>query len=526
MQAELLEFLLIAVSTFVSEDLTCIATGLAAANSRSLAIGIAACTTGIFAGDLLLFAAGRMGRPALTKLPLRLFVSAGAVDRAAAWFQQKGRSAILISRFVPGLRLPTYVAAGVVGMPIGSFLPWFALGALLWTPLLVLASHFFGAKLTQFAGNQTPLLLGVTALSFYAVLRLTLQISTWRGRRILIGWILRRRWEYWPSWAAYVPIVAYCVYLALRFRGPFLFTCCNPGIPASGVIGESKAQILSGLGSPPAARFILLSGLDDPDSRVRRALQLAADGGWPVVVKPDRGQRGQGVVIARNAVQLTEALQTKDDLIVQEYAAGLEFGIFYVRRPSDETGSIISITRKILPEITGDGRNTVEELILADRRAVAMWEHYCRMNAEKLSSVLQAGERMRLVELGTHSRGAVFLDGSHLLTPDLLNAVERISRRFAGFYLGRFDIKCPDEESLKQGKNLCVLELNGATSEPTHIYDPRLSIIAAYRSMFQQWRLEYEIGSENRARGAVPLTARQLIRLLHTGRPESPASLL
>lgn len=520
MQAELLEFLLIALSTFVSEDLTCIATGLAADSPSSLLRGIAACTVGIFVGDLLLFAAGHMGRPALSKAPLRFFVSAEAVDRAAAWFELKGRSAILISRFVPGLRLPTYVAAGIVRMPLRRFLPWFALGAVLWTPLLVLASFFLGSKLTMIAGKQAPLLLGLASLGLYAVLRLTLQAATWRGRRILAGWFLRRRWEYWPSWAAYIPVVVYCMYLAFRFRGPFLFTCCNPGIPASGVIGESKSQILSCLAGPETARFMLLRESDSYADRISAGLRLAGDWGWPLVVKPDRGQRGSGVLIARTVSQLEDALKDQGDLIVQQYAGGLEFGIFYVRRPSEARGRIISITRKILPEIEGNGRNTLEELILADRRAVALWRHYCRVNAAQLNRILEPKELMRLVELGTHSRGAVFLDGSYLLTPALLNAVEQISRRFDGFYLGRFDIKVPDEESLKRGENLKVLELNGATSEPTHIYDPNVSLFAAYRAMFEQWRLEYQIGSENRMRGAVPLTAGQLIRLLRTGRPE------
>ena len=130
---------------------------------------------------------------------------------------------------------------------------------------------------------------------------------------------------------------------------------------------------------------------------------------------------------------------------------------------------------------------------------------------------------MRLVEIGTHSRGAIFLNGMHLLTPELLLAVDTISKRFNGFFIGRYDIKCPDEESFKAGRNLRVLELNGATSEPTHIYDPSVSVIAAYRAMFEQWRLEYEIGSENRSRGARPLSALELIRLLRTGRPPAAA---
>lgn len=515
MRADALEFIAIALATFISEDLTCIATGMAAAAGHSLPLGIVACTTGIFIGDLLLFALGRLGRPALQKAPLRFLVSADAIDRATAWFSQRGKSAILLSRFIPGLRLPTYVAAGIVHMPLVHFLPWFALGALLWTPLLVISSFFAGAKLTGFAGDRAPLLLGLTAILLYGLLRVALQMATWKGRRILAGWLLRWRWEYWPSWAAYIPVVLYCMFLAVKFRGAFLFTCCNPGIPASGITGESKSDILARLESPQTARFELLT----PEKR-SRVLELAEEWGWPIVLKPDRGQRGSGVMIVRSAAKLPVTLDTSE-LIAQEYIEGPEFGIFYARRPSEQNGRILSITRKILPELKGNGKSTIEELILADSRAVALWAQVCRANQERLHLIPAPGERIRLVELGTHSRGAIFLDGMHLWTPELSAAVDHISKRFKGFFIGRYDIRCPDEESLQRGKHLRILELNGATSEPTHIYDPSVSIVAAYRAMFEQWRCEYQIGNENRRLGARPLSARQLIRLLRTGRPES-----
>lgn len=529
MPADLAQFLLIASLTFASEDLTCISTGLAAAaGETSLLLGISACTAGIFAGDLLLFAAGRLGRPALFRAPLRFFVSPQAVDRAAAWFARKGKSAILISRFVPGLRLPTYVAAGVAGMPLSHFLPWFALGAALWTPLLVLASFYSGHSLG--AAARTPWILGASAIGIFFLLRLTLQLSTWRGRMEVKGWLLRWRWEYWPSWAVYPPVAAYCVYLAVRFRGAFLFTCCNPGIAASGITGESKAEILTQL-KDASARFILLPRSLKASERTARVREAAFSWGWPLVIKPDQGERGLGVRIVRNDSELERALEADSqsrqkrttDLIVQEFISGLEFGVFYVRRPSEDTGRIISITRKILPEVKGDGKKTLEELILADPRAVALAPGYFRANQHRLDYVPLPQERVRLVEIGTHSRGAVFLNGMHLYTPELLSAVDCISKQFRGFFLGRYDIKCPDEESFKAGRNLRVLELNGATSEPTHIYDPSVSVLAAYRSLFAQWRLEYEIGSENRSRGARPLRALELIRLLRTGEPPARA---
>jgi len=46
-----------------------------------------------------------------------------------------------------------------------------------------------------------------------------------------------------------------------------------------------------------------------------------------------------------------------------------------------------------------------------------------------------------------------------------------------------------------------IVELNGVTSEATHIYDPKLSLFGAYRVLFEQWRIAFEIGYLNRTRG-------------------------
>ncbi|HKZ01038.1 MAG TPA: hypothetical protein VJ180_02305, partial [Pyrinomonadaceae bacterium] len=57
-------------------------------------------------------------------------------------------------------------------------------------------------------------------------------------------------------------------------------------------------------------------------------------------------------------------------------------------------------------------------------------------------------------------------------------------------------------------------ELNGVTSEATSIYDPQNSPFAAYRVLFTQWRIAFEIGAENRRLGAKPASLLQLGRLV------------
>ncbi|MEC8495357.1 MAG: hypothetical protein VXZ39_10560, partial [Planctomycetota bacterium] len=132
----------------------------------------------------------------------------------------------------------------------------------------------------------------------------------------------------------------------------------------------------------------------------------------------------------------------------------------------------------------------------------AMHATYLEELAGRAGDVPAPGEVVRLVEVGTHARGAIFLDGEHLVTPELEAAVERIAARYEGFHFGRFDVRAPSAAHLARGEGLAVIELNGVTSEATHVYDPKHSIFAAYRILFSQWEVAYAIGAANAAAGA------------------------
>ncbi len=505
--------LLLALGTLVSEDLSCIAAGLLVADGRlGFVAATGACFVGIFVGDLALFALGRLvGRPALAARPLRWFVSESAVERASRWFERKGIAVIFLSRFTPGLRLPTYVAAGLLRTPLGLFAGFFAVAGLLWTPLLVGVAAFAGEALAERIGSlgasELPWVLGlvVLLLQLYRILPLTL---THAGRRRLRGgWIRLTHWEFWPPLVTYPPVLLWILWLAVRHRSLCVVTAANPGIPASGVVGESKSLILDALDpdAPEIAGHILLSASASPTEREAAAVQFMERFGpdFPVVVKPDAGQRGSGVRMAPDAETLRRwAREVSHDAIIQERVDGPEFGVFYARSPGATEGEVLGVTVKLLPSVTGDGARTVEALLLEDDRACAMHRVYMEELGARAEDIPGAGLRVPLVKVGTHSRGAIFLDGAHLITPALRQTMNRIASRFHGFHLGRFDVRAPSAEALSRGEGLGVIELNGLTSEPTEIYDPAIPLRTAYRKLFEQWRLAFEIGEANVARGA------------------------
>lgn len=521
--------MLIIVGTLISEDLTTIAVGVLVGQQKiGFAFGTIACLLGIFIGDLMLYASGRwLGRAALSRAPLKWMIKQEAVDRSSEWFIKRGALIITISRFVPGMRLPTYFVAGLLKTSFGYFAGYFALAALIWTPLLTGLSAWLGAEAVKHALLDHPFglaLLVIACVMLYASVRFAIRLASWRQRRLLIGKLRKlTRWEFWPLWAVYPPVILYVLYLGLKHRCLTLFTCANPGIPASGFVGESKSQILSELSANENAipRWTLLKPCNDEATEVKsrinqaRAFMHEHSLGFPIVIKPDVGQRGADVVIAKSETELCECLKRNlSALILQAYVSGPEFGVFYVRFPDETRGRIFSITEKVLPHVSGDSQSTLETLILRDDRAVCLAQRYSNNLRARLSEVIPRGESVMLAEIGSHCRGAIFLDGRELCTPELEAVIEKLIQPFEGFYFGRFDLRAASREDFKQGRHLKVIELNGVTSEATHIYDPQHSLFEGWRVLCSQWRLAFEIGAQNRLRGDQPVGIWKLIRLV------------
>jgi hypothetical protein len=369
------------------------------------------------------------------------------------------------------------------------------------------------------AFRQLPVKLLLVGAGIFLIVGLSRKLATYRGRRAIVRrWKRLYRWEFWPPYLFYPPVILYIAYLGIRFHSWTLFTAANPAIVAGGFVGESKYEILMHLrdANPWLPAFTLLAS-EEIAQRVAHAEEFMQTHGlhFPVVVKPDAGQRGSGVSITRSSEQLRDYLTSASyPVILQEYIPGEEFGVFYYRYPGAEHGRVFSVTEKRMPVLLGDGRRSLEDLVLADDRAVCMAEFYLRKNSERTQNVPAAGEAVQLVEIGTHCRGAIFLDGGEAITPALEETIDRIARRFDGFFFGRFDIRVPSRQDLMAGRNMKIIELNGVTSEATHIYDPKLSLFDAYRVLFRQWRIAFEIGDLNRARGTHPTPVRALFEAI------------
>lgn len=518
-----LQLAVIILATFASEDLTCIAVGLLiGSNQLDALIGLGGCFLGIFVGDLGLWLIGYLAGMGLLQLSLVGRVS--PPQRRAGprrWLDERGATALVAARFLPGARLPLYLASGFLGLSLRRFAYWTFVAALLWVPTVVLLAALLGETVVRPAvfllGSGWPAVL-LAALALFLAVRVGTLACTATGRRKIVARVARLwRWEFWPSWLFYLPVLPWLAYLSVRYRGVLTWTAANPGIPQGGVVGESKQAILAQL--PPA--WVVPSFLVPPGeagARLAQVRQAVEERGWsfPLILKPDAAQRGAGVRRVRDLVDVDKYLRAQPGaVLVQTYHPGpFEAGIFYYRLPGEENGHIFSVTDKVFPVLTGDGRSTLEELIWRHSRyRMQAGTFLARHDAER-DRVLAAGERFALALAGNHCQGTMFRDGSHLMTLELERAVNAIARHFPGFNIGRFDVRYTDADAFKAGRDFAVVELNGATSESTNLYDPSWSLPAAYRTLFRQWSLLYRIGDANRQRGHVPTALPELLRLV------------
>jgi hypothetical protein len=149
-------------------------------------------------------------------------------------------------------------------------------------------------------------------------------------------------------------------------------------------------------------------------------------------------------------------------------------------------------------------------LIWNDPRARLVAEKYLSRFAARQNEIIPAGQPLKLVEAGNHAQGCIFRDGFHFCTPALVHRIDDISQKINGFFIGRYDLRFENEDDLRAGKNFQIIELNGAASEASSIYDSRYSLFNAYRVLFKQWDLVYAIGAANRQRGCAPIKLRQV----------------
>jgi hypothetical protein len=319
-------------------------------------------------------------------------------------------------------------------------------------------------------------------------------------------------WKGFPFWVFHLPIVPYIIYLALRSRSLLFFTACNPIIHHNHS-GQrpSKNFILSHLDPKYLPKNITVERGQLIDEVSRQLSEADLD--YPLVAKPDRGERGVGVVKVECAEELAAYLrETTENVLIQEWIDWpIEMGVLYCRYPNQERGRVTSLSTKRLPTVIGDGQSTAWELAQRDRTMRRYLKRIRGLHGEELDRVLAKGESFILDYVGQQTRGTQFLDASIHNTDAVAEHFDRICKPIPEFYCGRFDLKVASPEDLVTGEHLKVLEINGTASMPIHIFDPEIDTFTAYREMYRHWRNIYEISKQNRSAGAATMSFRDAL---------------
>lgn len=313
------------------------------------------------------------------------------------------------------------------------------------------------------------------------------------------------RFEFWPFWLFYIPTYFNWAILAIKAGYTTYFTAANPLMNNSGAVNVSKWGYLSRLPQQWLPKTQLIHR--QISSNALKEILEKAVLSFPLILKPDRGERGKEVHLTHDFKQLFKAIGESrySSLLLQEYCDyPHEVGILFYRYPNQRKGHITSITTKEFCALKGDGKSTWKMLLRDNFRVNHRYEELLSRTILDWDAVAPKGQTQLIEPIGSHNLGTKFINANVLKSSALEARIHQWADQLPGFYYGRFDIKYDNWNTLIEGKDFSLMEINGVNAEPTHIYDPSFSLLKAYRDIFSHMKIIYEISQQNRSLGIQP----------------------
>ena len=173
------------LATFIYEDgATLLAATLSAGGSLDPRIGLLVTFLGIWLGDMGLYGLGSsFGRRTARSRWLQKYLKPESLAKAEGWFARHGSLALVMSRAIPGSRLPLYVAAGALRLPVRLFAKTTAVCSAVWVSAIFAIWRFIPKASS---GHQKLLPWMLTAVVLFAPLLLS------KSAKSIGGWIRNR----------------------------------------------------------------------------------------------------------------------------------------------------------------------------------------------------------------------------------------------------------------------------------------------------------------------------------------------
>jgi len=310
------------------------------------------------------------------------------------------------------------------------------------------------------------------------------------------------QWEHWPTPMFYIPILPYAFYQAIKAKSATFYLNVNPVIKNSGDGTDSKYKTICLVPKKHRPNSILIT-INEDFNLVKDKIKTAKID-YPLIAKPDLGFRGLLVKKIDSEIELKNYLIKNNsiEILIQEFIDyPEECGILYHRLPNQEQGKITSITLKKFLSVIGDGTSTLSELILTDKRAFLYYDLLKNIHQEKMNAIPKKDKKITLTVIGNHSKGTQFLNGNYLISKELEQTFDIFNKQIKGWFYGRLDVKYRNFESLKNGNDFKVIEINGILAEPTHIYDVSVKGATYFKALIaikNNWKIISQIAKQNR----------------------------
>lgn len=272
----------------------------------------------------------------------------------------------------------------------------------------------------------------------------------------------------------------------------------NPALPYGGIALASKNEVNTIFNANEILDYVLIKASMSKKKKQDITDKFLKKHAFPIILKPDVGHRGVDVKLIKSKQELKKHLKRqKWDYLLQEFCDyKQEYGVFYAKLPKKK-GKIVSITKKTIPILIGDGKSTIRELIIkSDSETIENKPVLLERYKHRENDILKNKEKLRTLVCASHARGAVFTDAKHLLTKELEQKILKVSN-IKGFNFGRYDLKAKNTKEFQKG-NFKIIEINGATSEMTHIWDKNFTFKKALKTLKTQWNMLFRIAHYNK----------------------------
>ena len=214
-----------------------------------------------------------------------------------------------------------------------------------------------------------------------------------------------------------------------------------------------------------------------------RLLDYAKDIGYPVVLKPENGNKAKGIILdIKNDKELLEAFDRDSekykDLMIEKYYEGNDYRVCVIDY------KVVAVAQKIAPYVIGDGISNVEMLINDINRSEFRGEdhenrltkviinddliNFIGKNGYDLESILEKGKSLVLRENSNISNGGTSIDCTDIISDENKEICVRAAKAI-GLDICGIDICTKNIEKPMYNEGV-ILEVNASPGLRMHIY--------------------------------------------------------